>query len=189
MAPRKARSPPGPVALTGTPGTGKSSVARRLKGQLRAIEVGPLARHLRAARGSGRSVAVDLKLLNTRLRRDGSLERYDLVVGHLAHLLPIRDVIVLRCRPTVLRRRLDRARRGTKTQRQQNVVAEASDLILQEAVVRGRRIWEIDTTHRTTDQVAREVLRRVRRRGAPRIGTVDWLADPGVTELLLDRPS
>ena len=73
---------------------------------------------------------------------------YDLVVGHLAHLLPIRDAIVLRCEPRELDRRL-RQRGVAAEPRAENVTAEATDLILLEAIDRRRRIWEIDTTRRT----------------------------------------
>jgi len=108
------------------------------------------------------------------------------VVGHLAHLLPIRDTIVLRCHPRELARRLARARRGTPREKNENLVAEATDVILLEAIGRGRRIWEVDTTGRSVDSVARDVRRRIRRRGPPSYGKVDWLSDRWVSEHLLD---
>lgn len=173
-----------PVALTGTPGTGKSAVARRLAPRFRSIEVGTLAIERGAGRRSGaRSTTVHLARLTALLRREPA--HADIVVGHLAHLLPIRDTIVLRCHPLELGRRLQRARRGSVRDRAANVVAEATDAILIEAIELGRRVWEIDTTGLGVDAVARRVAARIGRRGPSRYGRVDWLADPAVTEELL----
>ncbi len=177
------------VALTGTPGTGKSSVARRLSPRWRSVEVGELARRFGAARGTGRDVKIDMTVLARALRRPGALDGIDLVVGHLAHLLPIRDAVILRCHPRELLARLRRARRGSLADRQANFVCEATDAIVIEARALGRRVHEIDTTGRTADSVARAVARWLRHPGPTGPGTVDWLSDPHVTAHLLDRPT
>ena len=177
-----------PVALTGTPGTGKSAVARRLADSLRVVEVGDLALALGTGRRRGRGIEVDLRRLVQRLHESDMLCEYDLVVGHLAHLLPLRDVVVLRCHPSELARRLARAHRGTPPERRANVESEALDVILWEAIAPGgRRVWEVDTTGQSIAGVTRRVASRCRVRGRSDFGEVDWLADPRVTEGLLDR--
>jgi adenylate kinase len=177
------------VALTGTPGTGKSSVAEALSTDLVSVEVGVLAVQCGCGRRTGRGFEVDLPALRTATRRGRSLVGVDLVVGHLAHLLPLRDVIVLRCHPEELLGRLRRSRRGSPHQRHENYVAEATDAILWEALTPGRRVWEVDTTGRSIDEVARAVATRYRRRGPSSYGRVDWLGDPRVTaHLLRPRP-
>lgn len=174
------------VALTGTPGTGKTAVARELGGRLASAEVADLAIALDAARPLAHGVEVDLPRLATRLAR--SREPLPaLVVGHLAHLLPVADAIVLRCHPVELARRLARARRGSAEDRRANVEAEATDVVLLEALSLGRRVWELDTTERSVPSVARAVSRLVARRPRASAGGVDWLADPAVTDYLLRR--
>ena len=179
--------PASPVALTGTPGTGKSTVARLLRARFRVVEVAELARATGARPGPDGSLTVSLPALARRLR--AIQPPAEVVVGHLAHLLPLRDAVVLRCHPVELAGRLRRARRGSAADRFANFVAEATDGILLEAVRLGRRVWEVDTSHRRPESVAREVSRRLRRRGPASYGRVDWLRDPRVTEHLLDRPS
>jgi len=178
---------PHTIALTGTPGTGKSAVASALAPRVRSIEVADLARSWAVGRPVPGGVEVDLSRLRARVARPRALAGLDLVVGHLAHLLPLRDIVVLRCHPSELERRLRRARRGRPADRRENVVAEATDVILLEAVRPGHRVWEIDTTDRSIRSVATEVARRVRDRGPASYGGIDWLSDPAVTAHLLDR--
>ncbi len=98
------------------------------------------------------------------------------VVGHLSHLLPIERVVLLRCRPDVLRKRLER--RGVRGRALlENVESEAVDVILQEAVGLGRRIWELDTTHLGPAEVAARVRSIIDGRRKPAFGRVDWLKD------------
>ncbi len=151
------------------------------------MEVGTLALELGAGRGQGREVEVDLAALARSLLNRREVSRYQVVVGHLAHLLPVSRVVVLRCHPLELDRRLARARRGSPRERRENVAAEATDLILLEALRTKRPLWEVDTTGRSVAAVAREVARILRRPASPRFGRVDWLADPRVTDYLL-RP-
>lgn len=174
-----------PAALTGTPGVGKSAVARRLAGRWRVVEVRDLAVERRAARRTGRGWEVDLGRLRRSLR-DRPAGDADLFVGHLAHLLPVRGAVVLRCQPVELYRRLDRARRGRRRDRGENALAESLDLVGSE--VRGRRLpyWEVDTSARTPADVAEQVARALARGRPPSRSTVDWLADRRVTAHLLD---
>jgi adenylate kinase len=173
------------LALTGTPGTGKSTVGRILASAWTVREVGVLAGSLGCATGRGRAVTVDVRAVRRAWRRLSPRSRPTIVVGHLAHLLPLRDVVILRCHPRVLAGRLRRSRRGSAEERAANVVAEAVDVIRFEAIRAGRRVWEVDTTHASPRAIARCVARIVRDRSAPHSPAPDWLADPRVTDYLL----
>ncbi|MCI4353095.1 MAG: AAA family ATPase [Thermoplasmata archaeon] len=168
-------------------------MGRLLARQCEVVAVADLAARLGCAeRRTGHSLQVDLSRL---ARRMGALDvarprskrpRASVLTGHLAHLLPVRDVIVLRCHPRELRRRLQR--RGARVNElRANVASEAIGVILFEAAAcrRGGRLWEVDTTGRSPSTVARVVGRLLRNRPASRFGHVDWLADPWVTEQLL----
>ena len=176
------------VALTGTPGTGKSAVAQALRPTWSSVEVGDWAASVGAARRVRGGFEVDLARARIALETPGKRPSAEILVGHLSHLLPVREVIVLRCHPEELRRRLRAARRGSAGEQRENYAAEAIDVILTEALRPGRRVWEIDTTGRTVGSVAREVKRRLSRRGPSEFGRVDWLGDPVVTEHILARP-
>jgi len=176
------------IALTGTPGTGKSRVALLLRDRWDVEEAADLALRAGAGRRLARGTEVDIAPLSRRMR-SRSLPLPELVVGHLAHLLPVSGAVVLRCRPDVLRARLARAGRGTRSERQSNFVAEAVDLVLREALDRGLVVWELDTTDRRPQEIAREVDRLLRERPPAKRIPVDWLADPRVTAHLLDPTS
>ena len=153
------------------------------------LEVADLAVREGLARRTGkRGVEVDLPRLRRRLAKPNSLPDGAILVGHLAHLLTVRDTVVLRCRPDVLARRLRRARRGTANDRRENFLAEALDVVLLEALGGGGRVWEVDTTGRSAAAVAAEVESLIARRPRPRFGKIRWLSDRRVAAHLLDPP-
>ncbi len=165
------------VALTGTPGTGKSTVAERIKaesdGDLRVIHLNEAVREhgLWTERDDQRdSLVVDLEAAADWLGEwDGLLE------SHLAHYFDADRVVVLRCRPDQLERRLlDRDEPEPKAA--ENADSEALDVVLSEAVERHGRdaVYEIDTTDRTPEDVAADVRAVLRGEREPSAGEVDF---------------
>jgi len=110
-----------------------------------------------------------------RLRRAVAAERGPVVFeGHLAHELPVDLAIVLRCAPSELSRRL-KARGWPAKKIQENVEAEAVDVILIEALEDCPEVCEIDTTHLTVPEAAaaiEEALGGEREKYRP--GRIDW---------------
>ncbi len=166
-------------ALTGTPGTGKTTVASRLDGE--SVHLSDLLDDPRFQDGydeERETVVADLEGLGGWLdARSDDL----LVESHLAHRLPVDRVIVLRCRPDVLRERLDTRDASVPPEKvEENVEAERLDVILAEAVDRHGtdRVAEIDTTDRSPEAVAErvEALRRGEIDAPP--GAVSFLTDP-----------
>lgn len=175
------------VALTGTPGVGKSAVANALR--LRGVPnvgVGRLAQDYdlveefdEARMSSVVDPAKVAPLLAGMVQKDSLL----LLDGHWSHDVPgVTAAIVLRLRPSELKGRLER-RGWPPAKVRENVEAEAIDLILQEAVtgLGKKRVLEVDTTGRTIGAVASIVYSLSRGPAAIankyRPGLVDWSGD------------
>ena len=97
-----------------------------------------------------------------------------ILVGHLSHLLSVHLVIILRCSPSVLRKRLS-GRGWSESKVQENLEAEACDVILIEALDSGLDVCEIDTTKLSPDSVVdgvEDIIQGEREKYAP--GNIDW---------------
>jgi adenylate kinase len=160
------------IALTGTPGTGKSAVARLVDAGFSVIDINALIKE-RYKLGTDQergSLIADLDGLAEyveKLKGDLILE------GHVAHFLPADAVVILRAAPRVLRERL--AERGwNKAKIDENVEAEALDVILIEALEMNDNVYEIDTTCLTPEQTAEAVREIARGTDRYKPGSIDF---------------
>ncbi len=173
---------PKTVALTGTPGTGKTRIAEALQeGGWHVVELGDLAKASGAVVGRDEErqtdeVDVDLLVDALEVALTGIDVPKALLVGHLAHLMPCDVVIVLRTSPAVLRERLES--RGWPPEKvQENVEAEAVGVVLVESMELEPPlpVYEIDTSRATVSDSARLVAATIE--GASEgmeAGWVDW---------------
>ncbi len=173
------------VAVTGTPGTGKTSAVEALEADaefdgfdLEVVHLNDLIRDedLWEERDDERdSLVADLDAIAERLA-----DRDDLLVeSHLAHHLDADRVVVLRCHPEELRRRLTE-RGESEAKAAENAESEALDVILSEAVSRHgvENVYEIPTTDRDPETVAdeiRAVLADEREPSAGEVSYIDYL--------------
>lgn len=163
--------------ITGTPGTGKTTATRILERDIIHLsEILEQEKFQQEYDEERNTHVVDIEAVQAWVD-----DQPDTIIieSHLAHLLPVDRVIVLRCHPGELRDRLkDRSHpRGQGID--ENVEAERLDVILSEAVSRHSEdhVFEIDTTERSPEAVA-ELLAQVlngTRRPAP--GTVSFLGE------------
>ena len=163
------------VALTGTPGTGKSTVAEAVGDRL-GVEVIHLNDRIKEhglhtgedeERGS---LVADIEAIEHHLGDwSGVLD------SHLAHQFDAEAVIVLRCAPDELERRLTE-RGEPEAKAAENAESEALDIVLSEAVRRHGEgiVYEIDTSDRAVDAVADDVVAVLRGEREPSAGTVDF---------------
>lgn len=151
------------VALTGTPGVGKTTTADVLEG--RGYEIHRVNELVAAGLNTGRdaergSLLADLGALEEELRGETGIFE-----GHLSHLLDVDLAIVLRCSPGEMEARgMD----------EENIEAEALDLILSEAVEMCNDVHEIDTTPISPEEVADLVEGVIEGSEEHPHGKVDW---------------
>jgi adenylate kinase len=158
--------------ISGTPGTGKSSVAGELRKR------GNTVVHLSE---TTTEFAIEQDISRDTLIIDeeawvASFTPVDgFVEGHLAHLLPCDRIIILRCRPDVLRARL--AKRGYPEEKiRENVEAEALDVILIEALELhpAEHIFELDTTEQKIPECAGIIEQFISGEIPSSYGSIDW---------------
>lgn len=165
------------IALSGTPGTGKTSVGEELV--KRGHCVIELNRFIQNKGLLGRidrkrcSYEVDLDELASAMSHE-DIPEGAILIGHFAHELDVEYIIVLRCRPSVLRSRLE-IRGYPEHKIKENLEAEALDVILIEALNTGKEVLEIDTTNRSVKETAdavEEILGGERKKYEA--GHLDW---------------
>ncbi|AAG19442.1 MULTISPECIES: adenylate kinase family protein [Halobacterium] len=163
------------VAVTGTPGTGKTTATGRLDTALDVAHLNDLV----GTEGLYDGVDADRgsKIVDVDAVRDHFAGREDVLVeSHLAHRLDDLDaVVVLRCAPETLATRLQ-DRGDSPEKAAENADSEALAIILSEAV-RGHgadAVYEIDTTDRSPDAVAAAIQAVLDGDREPSAGTVDY---------------
>lgn len=171
------------IAVSGTPGTGKSAFARALAGKLgaRLVDLNALITKEKIySLDTDGTKAIDVKKIREAFKRDISASAGPIVAeGLLAHLLPkgiVTHVVVLRTNPKELEKRLI-ARGYSEKKVTENVEAEALDIILWEAVhAHGlAKVYEIDTTRSKAPTSVKLFLRAMKGEVSLRPGRVAWL--------------
>ncbi|MDQ2071770.1 adenylate kinase family protein [Haloarcula sp. NS06] len=166
------------VAVTGTPGTGKTTAVEHLDTGLDTLHLNDVIKDDGFSTGIDEdrgSLVADLEGLSEWL--DG---RDDVLFeSHLAHHFDADRVIVLRAHPETIVERL-RERGDDDSKAYENAESEALDVILGEAVEEHGMdsVYEIETTDRDPDEVAQEIQAVVAGEREPSAGTVsyiDWL--------------
>jgi adenylate kinase len=156
------------IIITGTPGTGKTTVSKivskTLNFHLIALNELIIEKHLYNGHDDKKGYKiVDMDALSSELNFSlNNIDKQVIIEGHLAHDFgvdaQVESVIVLRARPSVLRKRLNK-REWTDSKIQENVEAEALDLCTFEAVeIHGDKVHELDTSELDADEVAEIII-------------------------------
>jgi len=173
------------VAVSGTPGTGKSvfahTLAKKLDAQLVDLNALIKKRKIYKKDADGTLIAGQVKVRAEFARLIKSLRGPVVVEGLLAHFLQpkyISHVVVLRTKPSVLEKRL-RKRGYSMKKIKDNVESEALSIILWEAVkVHGaKKVHEIDTTKLKAETAVKLFLNALSGKISLRPGKIDWLEE------------
>ncbi|MDD2438827.1 MAG: adenylate kinase family protein [Methanosarcinaceae archaeon] len=191
------------IGLTGTPGTGKTSISKILSSRRgwKIIHLNELIReeHLYSEIDEKRdAVIADMALVKARLDEilgeEGQLAKTSdkvdprlstskviILESHMAHYIA-ELVIVLRAYPPELRKRLE-TRGYSDAKLDENTAAEALDVILVEAFEWCKQVFEVNTTDKTPEESAEDVEKIIEHLlngnaqalEAYKPGTLDWI--------------
>lgn len=157
------------LAITGTPGVGKTTVAKILeKRGYRVGSVNEIAKKYGCIEEEEGELVVDIKKL-----RESFSEDLDFIEGHLSHYLADRCV-VLRCNPLTLKERL-KSKGWDEEKILENLEAELIDQILIEALDVCSEVHEIDTTRMTPEELADLIEKIYRGELKLGYGRIDWI--------------
>jgi adenylate kinase len=172
------------LVITGNPGVGKHTSAKLVAKKTKAdvIDINSIAIEEGAIlKKTGRGLDVDVRkltgLLGKLLRSKDDL----IIVGHLApYVLKTRGidmVAVLRRSPYELQKTLE-GRQYDYDKVRENVSSEILGVSFYDSVKTfgKRKVAEFDTTGRTPEQTAGEIVTTLRGKSPKRTGIVDWLA-------------
>lgn len=165
------------ILVTGTPGTGKTSIAKGIAEyyDYEYILISGHKDYVSEIVKGVKLIDVD-KMIKWIKERQERSEKVIIIDSHLSHYYPkelTRMCFVTRCDPAELRMRLKKREYNNKKIRI-NLEAEAMDLILQEAIKEEHRIHEINTTHRSTKSSMQEAISVLEEKKKKSYGSVNF---------------
>ena len=165
------------IAITGTPGTGKTTVSGLVETDFSVMHLNDVIPEEELIQGHDSergSWIADIERVTAYVSDCSDV----IFESHLAHLIPVDKVIVLRCHPHELRERL--ATRGEpEVKIEENVLSEAHDVILAETVdIHGQEtVYEVDTTGKRPEKVATTIEEIIECEHEPSVGIVSFLEE------------
>jgi adenylate kinase len=172
------------VAITGTPGTGKTTVTSILeKKDFTVVDLKKVAFENKFIIGFDKirsSRIVDIKKLDKYIKNRFNNQDIVFVEGHIAHLLSCIDkIIILRMHPSKLKKIL-KNRNWSEEKIHENIEAEILDVILTEAVDihTENKCFEINGTKQSINDIVECILELINNKFKNmkkyKIGKIDW---------------
>ena len=170
------------LIISGTPGVGKSSVAKILKKKgWKILNLKKIARKYQILTGydeKDETMIINEKKISAVIKKELGNEDY-VIASHLSHFVSptlVKLCVVLRCNPLKLEKRLKK-RCYSKLKVAENVMCELLDVCLVEAIDIGHKInlHEIDTTKKKPASVAKEILNILNNKVKKSHGLISWI--------------
>jgi|TARA_B100001964_G_scaffold245727_1_gene335269 adenylate kinase len=168
------------IALTGTPGTGKTTISKTLSKKLNFkyisltdIITPEIIEYHDTVRKCNEIDIDKLRILVKEKLHDNTI-----IEGHFSHLLKLSNIIViLRTNPNILKKRLKK--RGYDDDKiKENLEVEALDVCLIESLEYHSKVYEIDTSIKSTNDVGRDIELILKGRGEEfKPGKISWSED------------
>lgn len=152
------------IIITGSPGTGKSEIARKLSKKL-GIGLVDIKKIVRDGKILAKNHEVNIKKLARALSFLKNRKNY-IVEGHLAceMKLPTDFIFVLRTHPAMLRKRLSKRRYGKK-KLEENLMAEMLDYCTQRVEkIYKKTPLELDTSKRNPSESAAAIQKAIKQK-------------------------
>ena len=119
------------IAITGTPGVGKTSFCAAMNHPTKSVEEIAAPHDCLGDTEKDGAAPIDLEKLIPKI--DWSEEGLILIDGHLSHLLPVDAIILIRCHPDILRKRLSE-RDYSQSKVDENVECELIGIVAAECL-------------------------------------------------------
>lgn len=169
------------ISITGTPGVGKTAISEEFRG--RGFFVVDVNEHLKVhdllgpKDESRDTFNVDIDGLNLSLEEYRHRDETILLDSHLSHCTDCAMIMVLRCHPNILAKRLS-ARGYSKEKVKENVQAEILDVILCEAMESDIPVFEFDCSDDSVSDIVDEMVRIINGEvDSHRPGNINWTGE------------
>ena len=173
------------IIITGPPGTGKTTVTKILKNKINAklisinslLESYDLTLGTDEVRGYKIVDTIEMIPIVNKIRKECG-DNLLIFEGHLAQDYPSSDmVVVLRCNPDILKKRLD-SRNWPEKKVKENVSAEILGVCTSESYeTYGDIVQEVETSNLTPDEVADILIDIINKKVEYPLGIIDYLGD------------
>jgi len=166
------------ISITGTPCTGKTEVSQLLSKKLnyKLIQVNELAERLDTFTGYDKEMESRILDMDRLKKEIDKLKGNVIIEGHTSHLFPTDIIIILRCNPETLKKRLEKKFSSNPLKVQENLEVEILGVITSETVMNNKKVYEIDTSDKGVEKTVDDILKILKEKTKEfKVGNIDWL--------------